>query len=157
MTELIQFISGFVELDEDTELAIQKSFKIESFEKNEFILNEGEVCTKVSFIKSGLVRRFYIDDGEEITDWIYYDNQWLTSMSSFFSQKPSFENLQASEKTTLYSLSYTDEQKLLEKPLFLEFHVKLLRQYLGSLNEFLHKYRLMTSSGKVFLFAYLFS
>jgi CRP-like cAMP-binding protein len=148
MTELIGFINSFVELDAETELSIRNYFKIETFEKNDFILKEGEICTKISFIKSGLVRRFYINDGEEITNWIYYDNQWLTSMTSFFEQKPSFENLQVCEKTILYSLSYSDEQKLLENHLFSRFHLKLLRQYLASLNEFLHKYRLMTAQEK---------
>jgi len=148
MTELIKFINSYVDLDAEAEQAVLEYFKTEVYEKNEFILEEGKVCTKVSFIKSGLVRRFYMNDGLEITNWIYYNNQWLTSMTSFFDQKPSFENLQACEKTVLYSLSYADEQRLLEYPIFAKFHIKLLRQYLASLNEFHHKYKLMNAQEK---------
>jgi signal-transduction protein with cAMP-binding, CBS, and nucleotidyltransferase domain len=148
MTELLEFINGFVELDSETEFAIREFFQMETFEKNEFILEEGKICTKISFIKSGLVRRFYMNDGQENTNWIYYNNQWLTSMTSFFDQKASFENLQACEKTVLYSLSYADEQRLLEYPIFAKFHIKLLRQYLASLNEFHHKYKLMNAQEK---------
>jgi signal-transduction protein with cAMP-binding, CBS, and nucleotidyltransferase domain len=148
MTELIEFINSYVELDSETEQAILDYFKTEVYEKNDFILEEGKICSKVSFIKSGLVRRFYLDDGMEITNWMYSDNQWLTSMTSFFDQKPSFENFQACEKTILYSLSYAYEQRLLEYPLFSKFHIKLLRQYLASLNEFHHKYKLMNANQK---------
>ena len=118
MTELLRFINSFQELDSDTELAIKSYFKKETLRKNEFIVQEGKTCSKVCFIESGLVRRFYVKEGIEITEWIYHSNQWVTSLSSFFEQKPSLENLQACEKTILYSLSYQDEQKLLEYPLF---------------------------------------
>ena len=148
MTELLEFINRFVELDSETEQAITECFKTEVYEKNEFIFEEGKICSKISFIKSGLVRKFYINDGQDITSWIYFDKQWLTSMTSFFAQKPSFENFQACEKTELYSLSYSDEQRLLEYPIFAKFHIRLLRQYLASLNEFHHKYKLMNAHEK---------
>ncbi len=148
MTELIEFINRFVELDPETERAIIDCFKTEVYEKNEFIFEEGKICSKISFIKSGLVRKFYMNDGLDVTSWIYFDKQWLTSMTSFFEQKPSFENFQACERTVLYSLSYTDEQRLLEYPLFVKFHIRLLRQYLASLNEFHHKYKLMNAHEK---------
>ncbi len=148
MIELIQFIKGYVDLDLVTERAILNSFKIETYEKNECIIEEGKICTKMSFIKSGLVRRFYLNDGLEITNWIYYDGQWLTSMTSFFEQKPSFESFQACEKTILYSISFSEEQKLLEFPIFQRFQIKLLRQYLASLNEFHHKYKSMNANEK---------
>jgi len=154
MTELIEFINRFVELDSETEQAIVDCFETEVYEKNEFILEEGKICTKISLIQSGLVRRFYMNDGQEVTNWIYHENQWLTSMTSFFDQKPSFENFQTCEKTVLYSLSYADEQRLLEYPLFAKFHITLLRRYLASLNEFHHKYKLMTAHEK---YSYLIS
>ena len=58
MTELIDFINNFQELDTETEEAIRGFFKKEVYKKNEFILEEGKICSKISFIKSGLVRRF---------------------------------------------------------------------------------------------------
>jgi len=148
MNELIRFINHFQEMDADTEQAIRKCFVKESFKKNQLLVEEGKICSKVYFVQSGLVRRFYINDGQEITEWIYYSNQWVASLSSYFEQKPSFEYLQALEKTVVYSLSYADEQKLLEYPLFLSFHMKQLRLYLSKLNEFHHLYKLMNAHDK---------
>lgn len=148
MEKLIEIINSFEKLDSETELAIKESFFEETFNKGEFIVEEGKVCNKIYFIKSGAIRRFCIEDGIEVTKWIYTDNQFVTSMSSFFEQKPSFENFQTCEETLVYSLSYSDEQTLLEYPIFIRFHIKQLRYYLSNINEFNHLFRLMTAEKK---------
>lgn len=148
MTELLRIINSFQELDLETEEAVRKYFVEERFQKNEYIICEGKVCSKVYFIKSGLVRRFCLVDGIEVTKWIYTNSQFITSLSSFFEQKLSFENFQASEETIVYSLSYKDEKTLLEYPLFSKFHIKLLRLYLSKLNEFHHFYTSMSAQEK---------
>ncbi|MCC9061899.1 Crp/Fnr family transcriptional regulator [Flavobacterium piscisymbiosum] len=148
MTELLSVINSFQELDLETEEMVRKYFIEEKFQKNEFIITEGKICSKIYFIRSGLVRRFCVEDGIEVTKWIYTDNQFITSLSSFFEQKPSFENFQASEVTILYSLSYENEQTLLEYDLFSKFYIKLLRLYLSKLNEFHHFYTVMNAQDK---------
>jgi signal-transduction protein with cAMP-binding, CBS, and nucleotidyltransferase domain len=148
MKELIDVINSFQKLDRETEAAIQRFFIVEKFEKNELIIEEGKICKKVYFIKSGAIRRFCFENEEEVTKWIYTDNQFVTSMSSFFEQRPSFEIFQACEETIVYSLSYSDEQLLLEYPLFLKFHLKQLRHYLSKINEFHHLFRVMTAEKK---------
>lgn len=148
MMELLNMINSFQQLDLETEKAVRRYFVKEKFQKGEFIITEGKICSKIYFIKSGLVRRFCLEDGIEATKWIYTDNQFITSLSSFFEQKPSFENFLASEETILYSLSFQDEQVLLEYPLFSKFHIKLLRAYLSKLNEFHHFYTSMSAHEK---------
>lgn len=148
MDKLLVFINSLQTLDQETENAIKNYFKEESFAKNEYLIKKGEICSKLYYIKSGLVRRFFYNDGEEITEWLYTDHQFVTSLSSYFEQKPSFELFQASEKTKVYSLSYNDEQKLLEYPLFSKFYTKLLRLYLSKLNEFHHLYKSMNAQEK---------
>jgi signal-transduction protein with cAMP-binding, CBS, and nucleotidyltransferase domain len=156
MTELINVIKSFQELDFETEQAIHKYFIVEKFKKEELIIQEGKICSKVYFIKSGTVRRFCLEDGIEVTKWIYTSNQFITSLSSFFEQKPSFENFQVCEETTVYSLSYSDEQILLEYPLFSKFHIKQLRLYLSKINEFHHLFRAMNAQEKYFYLLHSF-
>ncbi|MEN2415223.1 Crp/Fnr family transcriptional regulator [Flavobacterium mesophilum] len=148
MDELITVINSFQKLDTTTEEAIRKFFVIEKFKKNEFIIKEGKVCRKIYFIKSGAIRRFCFENDNEVTKWIYTDGQFVTSMSSYFQEKPSFEIFQACEETTVYSLSYSDEQSLLEYPLFLKFHLNQLRYYLSKINEFHHLFRVMNAEKK---------
>ncbi len=47
MTELINVIKSFQELDLDTENAIKYYFVEEKFKKDEFIIREGKICTKI--------------------------------------------------------------------------------------------------------------
>jgi len=148
MEKLIQIINSFQKLDLETEMAVKKSFVEETFKKGEFLVEENMICDKIYFIKSGAVRRFCVEDGIEVTKWIYTDNQFVTSMSSFFEQKPSFENFQTCEETIAYSLCYSDEQVLLEYPLFAKFHIRQLRHYLSKINEFNHLFRLMNAEKK---------
>lgn len=136
MTELIQFINRFQQLDDLTINAIANSFEEHLFKKNEYLLKEGEFCSKIFFIKTGLIRRFYIIDGEESTKWIYHDNHWVTSLASYFNQKPSFEYLQADQDTVVYYLTREKEQELLQHPLFLRFHLHFLRCSLAAFDEF---------------------
>jgi signal-transduction protein with cAMP-binding, CBS, and nucleotidyltransferase domain len=148
MIELIKVINSFQDLDLETEKAIEKYFVVEKFKKDELIVEEGKICRKVYFIKSGAIRRFCHEEGIEVTKWIYTDNQFVTSLSSFFEQKPSFESFQACEETIVYSLSYSDELILLEYSLFSKFHMRQLRLYLSKINEFHHMFRLMTAQEK---------
>ncbi len=148
MDELISIINSFQKLDSITEDAVRKYFVIETFKKNELIVKHDKICKKMYFIKSGVVRRFSLQDEAERTNWIYTNSQFFTSLSSFFEQKASFENFEASEETIVYSISYEDELVLLEYPLFSRFHIKQLRLYLSKLNEFHHTFRFMTAQEK---------
>ena len=148
MDELIKVINSFQELDFDTTMTIRRYFIVEKFKKNEFIVEEGKICTKIYFIKSGAVRRFCCEEGIEVTKWIYTDNQFITSLSSFFEQKASFESFQTCDETIVYSLSYSDELILLQYPLFSKFHIKQLRLFLSKINEFHHLFRVMNAQEK---------
>lgn len=148
MTELLNVINSFQKLNAETEDAIKKYFVEEKFKKNDFILHEGKICNKIYFIKSGAIRRFCFENGIEVTRWIYTDTQFVTSLSSFFEQKPSFESFQATEETVVYSLSYQNEALLLQYPLFVNFHLKQLRLYLSKINEFHHLFRVMNAQEK---------
>ena len=148
MVELVKYINRFQKLDSETELAIKNSFVEETYRKDDYIVEAGKVCTKVFFIKSGFVRRFFIHNSKDVTIWFYGSNQMSTSMPSFFEQKPAYEYLQACEDTVAYSLSYKNEQLLLEYPLFAKFHIKLLRYYLAGIDEVNYRLKLMTAKEK---------
>jgi len=148
MRDLIKYLNNFQELDEDTEQAIRKYFVKETFKKNDFIVKSGSICSKVYFIQSGLIRSFYIENDREITRWIYDDNQLMSLMNSYFLQKPSLDYLQAIENSVLYSISYSDEQKLLKYPLFSECHIKQLRLYITVVSEFQRNYEMKSAQEK---------
>ena len=153
MEELLEFINSIHKIDVETEDAVRKYFVYESFKKNEFLTEKDRICKKTYFILSGLVRRYYINEnGKDNTVWIYFDNQLVTDVGSYFSQKPSLGYLQACDPTRVLSLSFENEQKLLAYPEFLQFHLKLIRTLLVAVITFHQTYKLMNAQEK---YAYL--
>lgn len=149
MQELLNYINKFQKLDKETEQAVKNLFTEETYKKDDFLVQAGKICTKVFFIKSGFVRRFFLNNDEEVTIWFYGHNQMTTSMPSFFEQKPAYEFLQACEDTVIYSISFQDEEKLLnEYPLFARFHLKQLRYFLAGIDEINYRFKLMTAKEK---------
>lgn len=86
--------------------------KEERFISKATIVKEGIIASKIYFIKSGLLRSYYYEDGKDITTYFACDNQFIGTFSSFITQTPSNEILEAIEASIVYSLSYNDLNNL---------------------------------------------
>jgi hypothetical protein len=71
-----------------------------------FFVKEGGVCQKIGFVLKGKCRYFYNTKEGEVTRWISLSENFVTSLSSFISQKPTFENIVAMEATEIAILTY---------------------------------------------------
>ena len=116
MKELIDFAAQIVKLDLEAIKALENLAETETYMKNQYILEQGQRCNKIWFLKSGMVRKYYIHDGKEITVWIHTENQTFTAMQSYARQIPSAEYLQACEDTEVISITRQNSQKLLHYP-----------------------------------------
>lgn len=95
---------GENELEEIVLLFYPKSVK-----KNDILLQEGKICKEFYFILNGCIRTFFIDkNGYEKTRYIMLDNHIGTALTSFISQTPSLETIEALEDTQLLAIHYTD-------------------------------------------------
>jgi CRP-like cAMP-binding protein len=149
MRDLLDYINSFQKLDSETEQVVQSLFVEEKFKKDDLLVEAGKICTKVFFINTGFVRRYIINNEEETTVWFYSNKQMVTSMPSFFGQKPAFEYLEACVDTTVYSITYNNDLKLLEEyPLFNKFHIKQMRYFLATIDEINYRFKLMTAKEK---------
>ena len=80
---------------EELKMIFPKYNKV-SFEKNEYLLKEGQVEKKYWFIESGFVRSYVIDtDGNDITFNLYATADVVIDYPSFFFFAPTRENIQA--------------------------------------------------------------
>lgn len=84
-----------------------------TFQKKDYILKEGKICTSKFFIISGLVRSFYIDNkgNEKITQFAI-ENWWVTNMESFIKNTPSDISIQALEKTEILIIDKEELERL---------------------------------------------
>jgi CRP-like cAMP-binding protein len=103
---LLRMYADFDELELDL---IVSCFKPKSVKKNGILLQEGSVCREFYYIHTGGIRTFFINKkGHEKTRFIILDNHLGTTLTSFISQKPSFEFIQAIDHTELLTISYQD-------------------------------------------------
>lgn len=122
---LLKTIAGF---DEQQLNEIVDCFKPKSVKRNTFLLHGGEVCKEFYYIHKGCVRTYFVDkNGYEKTRYVMLDCNIGTALTSFISQLPSFESVEALDDTELLSISYNDFYRLnKEMGTWKDFYQKIL-------------------------------
>jgi len=105
MHSLFSHIKNYYTLTTAAEEALHDCFQKMIAAKNDYLLNEGQVCRHLYFIETGSVRGFYNVDGKEITHWFAFENDFVTSFHSFTTRQASVENLQLMESSILWRIS----------------------------------------------------
>ncbi len=136
---LIEFAKKHFEIPKNDEEKIKKYFKLRWVEKNEILLNAGDVCNHLYFVVQGILRTFHLNaNGTEFTRLIRKENQFCTVLLSFLEKKASVATIQALEKGVLLAITSEDfrtltkeseiVQKIYTKTLedFENFHLKRL-------------------------------
>lgn len=111
---ILVFLNSIYPLGTDLQSFLMDHIKSCSFEKNELINKAGDVCKRLYIIKKGLVRGYFLSDGMEITTWLDSENEVFTSITGFFRNEPSEENIQSLENTHCEYLEYEDYKYCLE-------------------------------------------
>jgi CRP-like cAMP-binding protein len=111
-----QFLKALQILSEEEIQDLEVLLYERTIPKNDFLIQQGQVCNEIVFIKSGILRSFYITSGgEEITNCITFENELMSAYSSFISQSPTNENIQALAVTRLQIINKTDLLNLYNK------------------------------------------
>lgn len=76
-----------------------------SLKRNEYLKVSGSIETNIYYITSGSLKIFMLDEFEEHIIRFGYENDFITALDSFISQKPSDLYIQAIKKTELQSIS----------------------------------------------------
>jgi CRP-like cAMP-binding protein len=88
-------------------------FKPLTVKRNTLLLSAGEVCKKFYYMRSGCLRTYYVTDkGIEKTRLILLDHAPATALTSFISQEPSVEYIEALEDAELFVMTQADFFKL---------------------------------------------
>ncbi len=91
--KLINYFSKFTTLTEEEVNALTESMDIRELKKNDFLIKEGQTNKDSYFVLSGLIRKFSLNDGEEITTGLYTEDQWIIQLSDFDSHSIADYNL----------------------------------------------------------------
>jgi CRP-like cAMP-binding protein len=92
--------------------AFKSQAVFKKFPKKAKLLQAGDICKDVIFINKGLIRRYYVKDGDEIADNFFFENAFCTDFGSFISQQPSLLYLETIEPCDLLLISHDGLQHL---------------------------------------------
>lgn len=115
LDKIFTILGRFANISEQAKNEIISKVSIKEIVKGSYIVEQGKTCKYLYFIKAGFIRGFYLQDGKEITTWFASENDAVTSMYSFITQKPSFETIEVLEDCILYEINYENLQLLFKK------------------------------------------
>jgi len=102
---------SFVPLNEAEWQTLVPLLETSTLKKKKNFAEPGKVCNHIALIVTGSVRFFHIKDGEEITGYFCFENEFTSSYKSFLTRQPAINYVQALEDTQFVSLSYNSMQQ----------------------------------------------
>lgn len=145
---LRDFIENYIRLNDAVWHSIEPLFEIREFNKNEIILEEGNICRYFYFLESGLIRFYNNIDGNDITKTFTIAPYCFTSKISFRKQMASNEGIQALEKTVVWQLSFNHYKKLEQLNSWNIFIRKLLNEIQEFSESFYLELKTMTAEDR---------
>jgi len=110
---LLEYISKYVNLTTEEEAMLLSKIIHRKYLKDQYIVQQGDVCKSECFILSGITKTFYItDDGQEHIVMFSIEDWWASDMGSFITQTPADYNVQCIENTELIQFTYEAIEEL---------------------------------------------
>jgi len=106
------FVSRFVNLNDEEFSLFSQTLEFREFEKRKPLIREGEIENYLNFIVSGLARKFFYRNKEEMVTQIAKENEVISVYSSFLSGTPSTYVIETIEPTTFVSISKQNVENL---------------------------------------------
>lgn len=105
---LLLHIGQYIRISEPLRAALLERVQAASYHKGELLHDARHVCSRSDFIQQGLVRLYYLHDGEKITEYFSAEGEWVNSPNSLVKQTPDIYYLEALEPTQTLSLQARD-------------------------------------------------
>ncbi len=104
--KLINSICQISELNSDEIDKIRTLVKIKHLKVGDYWFFAGEKTERVAYISKGYLRKYFITDGNEKTDFFYFEDSFTGDLPSIISKQPCKSYNVAMEPTELHTLSY---------------------------------------------------
>lgn len=112
---LVEMMSTFIDLTEEEKQGILDAFPIKEYRKGSLLLKEGQIAKESFVIVKGCIRKYHLQDGEEITSEIYTELQAASDIESMINQKQSKYYLTCVEDTVVAIMNPDKENELYQK------------------------------------------
>lgn len=82
--------------------------------KKDFLLHQGQVCSFIGFVETGVLRSYIEREGDDYISDFYFEGSFTTSYRSFLTGEASVGSIQALENSVIYCLSKSKYDQLLQ-------------------------------------------
>jgi CRP-like cAMP-binding protein len=104
---LLQLLGSVAPTSAEYQQRLAEQLLTETLPAKHHLLREGEICRRLYFVETGLVRSYHIDDdGNQCTNWSMKAGDLACAVTSFFEQKPSMENIELLQDSVLVSITW---------------------------------------------------
>ncbi|AXT59592.1 Crp/Fnr family transcriptional regulator [Aquimarina sp. AD10] len=107
--KLTDFISKWIKpSDEDLE-QLHSKLVIENYGKGDVLIKQGQICSSLKFVISGVYRVYQLNNGKEITSYFNYEsrNPFIASFVSLLKAQPSNEIIECIVPGKVLSIKYS--------------------------------------------------
>lgn len=108
-------VSQFGPLSPEAISDVKKVGQIRKVTKGEILVREGSYSYELYYVAKGGARAYYLKDGKTISDWFAFEDDFISSIVSFFLGVPSQHQIEVLEDTTLMVLQLQDIEMLCDK------------------------------------------
>ena len=110
---LFDYINKYINLTIEEESILLSKTVHRNYLKDQYIVQQGNVCKSACFIISGCTKTFYMDkDGQEHIIMFSIEDWWTSDLGSFISQTPADYNVQCLKNTQLIEFTYDGLEEL---------------------------------------------
>jgi len=126
---LFKHIEEKVSLTATDKEMINTFFIRKRIRKKQYLLQEGDVCKYLSFIATGLVRTYNVDEkGDEHMSVFGWEGWWISDFNSFLSEVPAMFYIDAIEDSEVLMISRSDYDTLTLQVPIMDRYFRILFQ-----------------------------
>ncbi|AZQ60405.1 Crp/Fnr family transcriptional regulator [Maribacter sp. MJ134] len=104
--KIVEIISNhYSPLTPECKLDLITNSKLLVLQKGTVLVRGGQFSDKTFFIVNGCARAYYLKDGKDISDWFAFENEFISSINSFFLNIPSPHFIELIEDSVLLEIS----------------------------------------------------
>jgi CRP-like cAMP-binding protein len=150
MNSQLDKITDFIKrLDPETLTALNDISVEKIYKKGDFLLRQDEVCKKSYWVEKGIARKYYLNNGKEITTELYFENDIAVSFDSYCLQKPGREFIQALTDTTILQTDFIAFQTAKQQyPVLLKLDLMMTEYHAMWLEDRLFQFHTMDAAGR---------
>jgi len=149
LTAFLDKLETIHPLSNDLRAQLEEHTRIKEVNRGDILLRDGERSQDVTLVLQGMIRSYYIKDGEDISSRFTTEGDIVLSVNSFYSRRAGYEFLEMYEDGIVAQLSFDKQEELLKNHLEYNYIVRLFTQkYYAASEEHLFQLRKQSAENK---------